>query len=77
MAFCTDGFEAFLLQRNNSKSPQPNKKVKNQMLNWSNVLEPLPEEDNIEPGKDVKFILWLFISRRQVTLTGFGHLDAV
>lgn len=47
------------------------------MLNWSNVLELLPEENNIEPGKDVKFILWLFISRGQVTLTGFGHLDAV
>lgn len=47
------------------------------MLNRSNVLEPLPEENNIEPGKDVKFILWLFINRGQVTLTGFGHLGAV
>jgi len=77
LAFCTDVFEAFPLQRNNNNKPQPNKEAKKQMLNWSYILEQLPEEISAELGKAVKFVLWHFISRREVALIGFGHLDTV
>lgn len=59
------------------KTPNQTKKQKTHMLNGSHVLEQLPKEINAEPGKGVKFVLWLFIGRREVTHTGFGHPDTV
>lgn len=59
------------------KNPQPNKKTGKKKAKSVKYLEQLPKEIEAEPGRAVKFVLWLFMSRREVTLTGVGPLDAV
>lgn len=77
LAFC-DLFEALPLQRkNNEKTPTKQKSKKTPNTKSVDCFGTVAKRNQCWAWESCKILSWVFISRREVTRTKFGHSDTV